>query len=88
MREASTADQHVRGVGMVQRRQDFEVCQQRGVVVTVAQPEAVNLLRQAHTGIDGGQRQLTHAARGVHFAQCVALHHADTTLTVTQFELN
>ena len=53
-----------------------------------AQAEGFYLLLQLAAGIDGGQREFTHAVGAAHFAYMVAFYHADAALTVAQLELN
>ncbi len=88
MGEAGAADQHMSGVRMVQRRQNFLLGQQGCVVMAGAQPEAFDLLLQLDARFDGGQRQFTHALRTQHFAQLAAVYDADTTLAIIEFELH
>src|SRR5476649_578145 len=80
--QAGAADQQVSRVRVVERRQDFQVGQQCTVVVAVAQAQPVDLLRQLDARLDGRQRQLTHAAGRLYFAQLGAFYDADTALTV------
>jgi hypothetical protein len=75
-------------VRVVQRWQDLQVGQQLGVMMTVAQAEALHLLHQAHAGFDRSQRQLAHTVGAEHFAHLSALHHADPALAVGHLELN
>ena len=86
--KAGAADQHMGRVWVVQRRQDFVFRQQGGVVMAAAQAEGFYLLLQLAAGIDGGQREFTHAVGAAHFAYLVAFYHADAALTVAQLELN
>ncbi|MNF28562.1 hypothetical protein D3C84_92460 [compost metagenome] len=63
MSQASTADQHVRRVRVIEGRQDAQLREQFGVVVADAEAEDLHLLFQRVAGFDGGERQIAHAAR-------------------------
>ncbi|MOA05161.1 hypothetical protein D3C78_1247480 [compost metagenome] len=88
MGQARAADQHVRRVRMVQRRQDAPLRQQFGIVMADAQPQALHLLFKACARLDRRQCQIANAARVLHFADQTVVDHADTAFAVTQFELN
>ena len=88
MRQTGAADQHVRRVRVIERRQNAQVFEQLRIVVAAAQAEGFDLLLQSAAGFDGGQGQITHAAGGLHFAHHSAFDHADAAFAVTQFELN
>ncbi|MCY1455482.1 hypothetical protein D9M71_726200 [compost metagenome] len=88
MGQARTADQHVRRVRMIQRRQDAPLRQQIGIVMADAQPQALHLLFKARARFNRRQCQVANSARVLHFTDQAVVDHTDTAFAVTQFELN
>ncbi|VVM62575.1 hypothetical protein PS662_01383 [Pseudomonas fluorescens] len=88
MGQAGAADQHVRRVRVIQRRQDAQCGEQFCVVVADAQAEGIHLLLKIDPGFNRPQRQIAHRASVLYFADQIVLDHANTALAVNQFELH
>jgi hypothetical protein len=88
VRQAGAADQHVRRVRMIQRRQDTQLCQQFDVVMADPQPETFHLLLKVDPGFDRRQCQVTNRVRILHLVYQPLFDHANPALAVSQFELN
>jgi hypothetical protein len=83
MGQARAADEHVRRVRVIQRRQDAQRGEQFGVVVADAQAQSVYLLLQICAGFDGGQCQIANGVCVLDFPDQTALDDADAALAVT-----
>ena len=62
--------------------------QQLGIVVAGPEAEALHLLLQGDTGLDGGERQVAYRACGLHLAHLPAFDHAHPAFAIAQFKLH
>lgn len=88
MGQSGAADQHVRRVRVIQRRQNSQLGQQLGIVVTDAQAQGLHLLLKVDARLDRRQCKVTHGARVLDFSHQTVFDHADAALAVTQFKLH
>ncbi len=87
MGQPGAADQQVRRIRMVERRQDPQLLKQLRIVVRLANATLLDLVRQSRTRLDCRQRQLANTFDTLDLTYLITVDQTDPALTVAQFKL-
>ncbi len=87
MCQPGAADQQVRRIRMVERRQDPQLLKQLRIVVRLANATLLDLMRQSRPCLDSHQRQLANTFDTLDLTHLITIDQPDPALTVAQFKL-